>query len=85
MYQIHVKMVSYGDKEAKYKAIRPTGSPIPYEFATENEARTMARICYPDHLHLVKIFNAEIGKYLQGEIYRGKFPQIKGEHNGYSL
>lgn len=47
MYQIHVYIRDRASGLSWWRAMRPSGSEKPYVYATEDEARQIARMCYP--------------------------------------
>ncbi len=63
-FQICIKTKDADEKVATFKAVRPSNSLTPYEYDTYDEAKHMARILYPNHLHLVRIWDVENQKWM---------------------
>jgi len=57
MYQIHVYVRDPASGLSWWRALRPSGSEIPYRYATREEAERMADMCYPgiEHRDFVKV------------------------------
>lgn len=78
MYQIHILIKNPETGESEYKPVHPTGGK-PYEYATRLEAGLMARTCYPDHLHHVKIVPAWEAKGKRGGYFFWKYEDEDGK------